>query len=115
MKKDKSHGGWKGGSLGYWTKKAKEIILIHNIPWICQTCGTIKNLRVHHIDNNRTNKPISNLRILCASCHRKNHGHNISIGLKRFYGTKVGKRLKQKLAQNIKNEIRKWECDRAKD
>ena len=35
----------------------------------CSLCGNIKDLQVHHKDENRKNNQISNLIILCRSCH----------------------------------------------
>lgn len=42
---------------------------------ICMECGfsNIKALEVHHIDRDRSNNKLSNLKILCANCHRIEH------------------------------------------
>lgn len=42
----------------------------------CSICGfdNILALEVHHIDKNRDNNSIENLRVLCANCHRITHG-----------------------------------------
>lgn len=37
----------------------------------CQSCGSTKNLMVHHKDGNRKNNKLSNLKTLCWSCHEK--------------------------------------------
>jgi len=37
----------------------------------CETCGSTKNLMVHHNDGNRKNNKPSNLKTLCWSCHEK--------------------------------------------
>lgn len=39
----------------------------------CQRCGSTKNLRVHHKDGNRKNNKLSNLSVICASCHEHSH------------------------------------------
>lgn len=42
----------------------------------CSVCGfsNILALEVHHIDKNRDNNSIENLKVLCANCHRITHG-----------------------------------------
>lgn len=42
----------------------------------CNICGfdNILALEVHHIDKNRENNSIENLKVLCANCHRITHG-----------------------------------------
>lgn len=42
---------------------------------ICSVCGfsNILALEVHHIDKNRDNNSIENLKVLCANCHRIIH------------------------------------------
>lgn len=37
----------------------------------CESCGSTKNLMVHHIDGNRKNNEKSNLKTLCWSCHER--------------------------------------------
>lgn len=39
----------------------------------CSFCGSVKNIVVHHIDENRKNNNVKNLKVLCASCHTKLH------------------------------------------
>ncbi|MBA7490697.1 hypothetical protein ES702_01238 [subsurface metagenome] len=40
---------------------------------ICEICNSDKNLEVHHIDGNRNNNILDNLKVLCRSCHSKEH------------------------------------------
>lgn len=42
----------------------------------CSQCNSTRNIHVHHIDENRKNNEISNLRVLCASCHMTVHRRN---------------------------------------
>jgi len=46
----------------------------------CVDCGELRKhtLQVHHIDEDRTNSNLSNLRILCANCHLDTHYKNNS-------------------------------------
>lgn len=39
----------------------------------CMLCGTAVGLEVHHRDGNRTHNKLSNLSVLCGSCHRSYH------------------------------------------
>lgn len=39
----------------------------------CSICLSKKNLVVHHLDKNRKNNKMSNLILLCRSCHAKVH------------------------------------------
>jgi len=39
----------------------------------CLICGSQKNIVVHHKDENRLNNDISNLYVVCNSCHKKIH------------------------------------------
>lgn len=45
----------------------------------CETCGSTKNLMVHHKDGNRKNNKSSNLKTLCWSCHEKITVRKISM------------------------------------
>ena len=66
------------------------------LPWRCSTCGSKKNLTVHHKDENPLNNDLSNLRILCKDCHNKIHG----IVLK----TKYPKKFQPTTKHKIKNK-----------
>jgi len=39
----------------------------------CEMCNSIANLLVHHKDGDNTNNEMSNLVVLCRSCHLKTH------------------------------------------
>jgi len=42
----------------------------------CEECGYNKHpeiLQVHHIDRDRTNNTIDNLKLLCPTCHEEDH------------------------------------------
>lgn len=39
----------------------------------CGTCGQSKNLQIHHINGDKRNNLVSNLKILCVDCHRHIH------------------------------------------
>ena len=48
----------------------------------CQVCRCSKKLNVHHIDRNRKNNHLSNLTVLCSSCHTSLH--NFLRGREKF-------------------------------
>jgi len=63
-------GNWKGGSYSYrdavFKDKEKE----------CEECGYDEYpqvIEVHHIDHDRTNNDVTNLKVLCPTCHRIEH------------------------------------------
>lgn len=63
--KDKNNNNYKDGISNYRQKAFEKY------GRKCSKCGSIKNLMVHHIDGNRHNNNLSNLRVLCWSCHEK--------------------------------------------
>lgn len=68
--KGKEHFNWKDGSSAY-----RNIMKWKNIPAICAQCK-LKDKRVlvvHHVDQNRKNNTIDNLRWLCRNCHYLAH------------------------------------------
>jgi len=48
-------------------------IAFESLPHYCHFCNSKDTLQVHHKDHNRSNNEISNLVILCTSCHIKLH------------------------------------------
>jgi len=51
-------------------------IAFENYEMICTNCGYDKYpqiLEVHHIDRDRDNNSLSNLRVLCPTCHQEEH------------------------------------------
>ncbi len=67
IKKNKSHS-WKGGKIGYWHKKARDLMI--------QKGFNIKGMHIHHIDGNYENNSLKNLQILSPEEHYKLHGKN---------------------------------------
>ena len=63
-----------GFGVSTYRKKAFD-----SLPNKCDMCGYDKItdvLVVHHIDRDRNNSDISNLQILCPTCHIEEHYHN---------------------------------------
>ena len=75
----KNHWNWQDGkSLEKygkdWTKELRQRIRERD-EFKCQKCGIKKNIVVHHKDFNKKNNHISNLEVLCRSCHMKIHAN----------------------------------------
>ena len=64
---------WKGGCNKYYYRIARALYYEHHTNIICDHCGTIKNICIHHIDGDYKNNNIENLQALCKSCHHKYH------------------------------------------
>jgi len=47
--------------------------MLLEIKKLCEHCGTEQDLQVHHLDENRQNNELTNLKLLCRSCHSKEH------------------------------------------
>ena len=64
---------WKGGtSRAHIGRITKKVCLENNVPLNqCQNCGKVstQNLDRHHVDGNRMNNDISNIKVLCTTCH----------------------------------------------
>ena len=43
---------------------------------VCDICGKVGKMDVHHIDGNRNNNTAENLIVICRSCHMKIHHPN---------------------------------------
>lgn len=60
---------WRGGvSDDFYTKRLKPLL-----GDCCSKCGSKNDLHVHHRDENHRNNVISNVTLLCRSCHAKEH------------------------------------------
>ena len=64
---------WKGGNKNTYRSHARKIIKKLSIPLICTKCKRKESIRVHHIDLNVKNNNVSNLMVLCQSCHVNLH------------------------------------------
>lgn len=64
---------WKGGVDDTYRQNARAIIKRLHTRLICSVCGRNKSIVVHHIDRNVKNNDISNLKVLCQSCHVNLH------------------------------------------
>ena len=70
-------------------RTGKRILL--EIKSLCENCGTNKDLQIHHIDKNRNNNQLSNLVLLCRSCHSKEHRGVNSDWHHNMYNKKLNK------------------------
>lgn len=72
-------------------KDYRKISRENNNQW-CENCSSCKNLTVHHIDHDKSNCNINNLKVLCRDCHDEEDGIRESKIKKR---KKIGKRWKR--------------------
>ena len=80
----KKNPNWKGGVDN--SEYLQRIVYKKNDKLkMCEHCKSKKYIQLHHKDKNQKNNIISNIKILCASCHRKEHYKNIwaSYGIKK--------------------------------
>lgn len=61
--------------IGTYSEKAFEFY-----GRMCNRCSSTEYLVVHHNDEDRTNNDISNLEVLCKSCHQKYHETRDELG-----------------------------------
>lgn len=64
------------GTATYQDAETYRTCAFSNNPAKCDQCGYDRYksvLEVHHIDHNRANNSITNLRILCPTCHTEHH------------------------------------------
>lgn len=55
------------------SRRAKE-----QASWMCERCSVKParhNLHCHHVDSDKANNKVSNLQVLCRSCHEAEHPH----------------------------------------
>lgn len=68
--REKHSWSWKGGiSQNYYRRLA----IYLNLKNECCECQSKDYLVIHHIDENRQNNKLYNLKVLCRSCHSKIH------------------------------------------
>ena len=46
---------------------------IYSGEWVCDFCGSTKDLVIHHINGDHKDNNVNNLKCLCASCHSRLH------------------------------------------
>jgi len=61
---------YKNGKAAY---RANALRTLPNKCYKCEYKKCTAALDIHHIDENRNNNDISNLKILCSNCHREHH------------------------------------------
>jgi hypothetical protein len=58
--------------------KKERIEVLDNAGHACEKCGKEEDLQIHHIDEDRSNNRISNLEVLCYTCHKKRHRKKVA-------------------------------------
>ena len=68
----------------------------------CMSCGNLKGLGVHHIDNDFKNNQLNNILLLCKKCHGINHGIDYKKDIKRIINKEKLKEIRQRIGSEIK-------------
>jgi hypothetical protein len=66
----KLNGNWRTSSV-----TLKKYVLSIKLP-ICEVCGFKEHIcciEIHHIDEDRDNNDLSNIKVVCCNCHRRHH------------------------------------------
>lgn len=60
---------------GKWRQKRQR--KFEEVGARCEECGSLRNLQIHHVTYVRVgDELLSDLKVLCSSCHREAHGIN---------------------------------------
>ena len=65
---------------GIGTFRSKALEAYGNVCSDCGKDGEQETLDVHHIDENRKNNVLENLKVVCRSCHKKYYIHRDELG-----------------------------------
>lgn len=74
-------------------------VLLNVLGSTCEVCGSAEKLQLHHKDKNKENNQLSNIQLLCASCHGKAHGRPKRLNSEPKSTIQVNDELKQILDQ----------------
>ncbi len=69
----RSHGRYNNGYPREFASRRKELFEIKGK--ICERCGGVGWIMLHHKDKNKENNSYNNLEILCFKCHKQEHPH----------------------------------------
>lgn len=94
----------KGDSQGRYQRIAREIK-----PQVCEDCGSVTDLCVHHIDKNHANNTAENLKMLCKSCHAKLHFTAGDIGTRKWVTPEYKKEYMKKWRAENKEHLTAYE------
>ena len=86
---------WKGGHSIY-----KKTYYESSKNRKCSLCGSTHFLVVHHKDGNRENGKVSNLLLVCRSCHAKIHNLYQNLGLPKKNPLKTGNLVRKSRASS---------------
>ena len=51
----------------------------YGMSFVCEMCGSVKYINIHHKDGNEANNNRDNLQILCRKCHFLEHPRNTQV------------------------------------
>lgn len=73
IKYGEANSSWRGGSRHYYGNVARIVYCEHHANVVCENCGSMEDIVIHHINEDRKNNNISNLQALCRACHCRHH------------------------------------------
>ncbi|PKN00489.1 MAG: hypothetical protein CVU78_00830 [Elusimicrobia bacterium HGW-Elusimicrobia-2] len=111
LEKEKSN--WSKKLKKNFNKSRKERVKIDRkiamrcLPWICERCGSEKNLEVHHKSWKYPPRVLSNLRVLCKKCHDELHVEENILPHIKYLSRKLelSRSLPKKKVEWIKNAL----------
>lgn len=70
------------GYPNHYIMKQQRLIKLNQANYICEDCGINKATEIHHIDRNKANHFLFNLKAICKPCHIEIHKKSIGRPLK---------------------------------
>lgn len=97
--REENHPNWNGGVQTYRKMLLRRGFKLDK----CSECGGKKMIQVHHIDEDRRNNDLENLKVMCIKCHNNFHGSGKSTRFMK--GHKVSREVRMKISKANKKRF----------